>query len=289
MDTAQNTHQRARDINLPDYFDMQAAMGHTKHIGGWVATQELMQLCHLREGQEILYVGCGSGIAAIKIAMEYGCHVVGIDVLEKMVESARDWAERRGATVQTEFRVANAQDLPFADGGFDVLICESVNTFVPDPDQAAREYVRVVKPGGYVGLNEAVWVKPPPEAGSEVMTALTGQKLRTSGEWVAMLDRAGLVGLVDRVYEIEMRKEARSQFGFLSFGDYMRIIGRFFSTFLFDPGTRKLMRLALSEPRAIFDYMGYGLFAGQKPANRDLRQEEEILQCKGYPRKIERR
>jgi ubiquinone/menaquinone biosynthesis C-methylase UbiE len=60
--------------------------------------------------------------------------------------------------------------------GFDVLICESVNTFVPDLDRAAQEYVRVIKPGGYVGLNEAVWVDAPPEAGSEAMTAITGQE-----------------------------------------------------------------------------------------------------------------
>ncbi|MCJ7824456.1 MAG: methyltransferase domain-containing protein [Anaerolineales bacterium] len=267
MDDTQQTAQRARDVGLPDYFDMQAAMGHTKHIGGWIATQELMQLCHLQAGQEILYVGCGSGVAAIKIAMDYDCNVVGVDVLEKMVASAREWAERRGATDRTEFRIANAQALPFEDDRFDVLICESVNTFVPDPDQAARGYVRVVKPGGYVGLNEALWIEDPPEAGSEVMSALTGQRLRKSEEWMAMLEGAGLVDLVDRVYAIEMRKEARSQFGFLSFGDYMRILGRFFSTFLFDPATRKLMRLALSEPRAIFDYMGYGLFVGKKPAN----------------------
>ena len=102
------------------------------------------------------------------------------------------------------------------------------------------------------------------------MTALTGMGLRHSEEWIAMLDRVGLIDLVDRVYAVEMRKEARAQSGFLGFGDYMRILGRFFSTFLFDPGTRKLMRLALSEPRAIFDYMGYGLYAGQKPADRKL-------------------
>ena len=202
--------------------------------------------------------------------MEYDCRVVGVDLLEKMIESAREWAERRGATDRTEFRVADAQDLPFEDDRFDVLICESVNTFVPDLDQAAREYVRVVKPGGYVGLNEAVWVEVPPEAGSEVMTALTGQRIRRSEEWMSMLDRAGLIDLVDRVYAVEMKKEARAQIGFLSFGDYMRILGRFLSTFLFDPNTRKLMRLALSEPRAMFDYMGYGLFVGEKPANREL-------------------
>jgi hypothetical protein len=141
---------------------------------------------------------------------------------------------------------------------------------VPDLDKAAQEYVRVVKPGGYVGLNEAVWVDAPPEAGSEVLTALTGQNLRASEEWIAILDRAGLVNLVDRVYAVEMKKEARSQLGFLSYWDYMRILGRFLSTFLFDSNTRKLMRLALSEPRAMYDYMGYGLYAGQKPADRKL-------------------
>jgi len=264
---------RARDFGLPDYFDMQAAMGQTKHMGGWTATQELAQLCHLKEGQEILYVGCGAGTAATTIAMEYKCRLVGVDLLDTMVESAREWAQRRGVTERTEFRVADAQDLPFEDDRFDVLICESVNTFVPDIDKAAQEYVRVVKPGGYVGLNEAVWVDAPPEAGSEIMTALTRQNLRTSEEWMAMLDRAGLVNLVDRVYVVEVKIEARAQLGFLSFWDYMRILGRFFSSFLFDPGTRKLMRLALSEPKAMFDYMGYGLYAGQKPVNRELHQE----------------
>ncbi len=212
-------------------------------------------------------MGCGAGTAATKIAMEYECRLVGVDLLETMVKSAREWAERRGVVERTEFRVADAQDLPFEDDRFDVLICESVNTFVPDIDRAAQEYVRVVKPDGYVGLNEAVWVDAPPEVGSDVMKALTGQRFRTSKEWIAMLERAGLINIVDRVYKVEMRKEARSQLGFLSFMDYMRILGRFFSTFLFDPETRKLMRLALSEPRDMLDYMGYGMYVGQKPAN----------------------
>ncbi len=270
MEDSQETPQRARDFGLPDYFDMQAAMGHTKHVGGWTATLELAQICRLREGQELLYVGCGAGTAATKIAMEYECRLVGVDLLETMVESAREWAERRGVADRTEFRIADAQDLPFEGNRFDVLICESVNTFVPDLNRAAREYVRVIKPGGYVGLNEAVWVDTPPEVGSEVMTALTGQNLRTSEEWIAMLERAGLVNLVHSEYAVEMKKEARAQLGFLSFGDYMRVLGRFLSRSLFDPGTRKLMRLALSEPRAMYDYMGYGLYAGQKPADGEL-------------------
>ncbi len=68
--------------------------GSTKHVGGWTATQEFAQLCNLQEGQEILYVGCGAGTAATTIAMEYKCRLVGVDLLDAMVESAREWAQR---------------------------------------------------------------------------------------------------------------------------------------------------------------------------------------------------
>ena len=67
----ESTMLKAKDVGLPEYFDMQAELGHTKHIGGWFSTQELAELCHLGAGQELLYVGAGSGTAATKIALEY--------------------------------------------------------------------------------------------------------------------------------------------------------------------------------------------------------------------------
>jgi ubiquinone/menaquinone biosynthesis C-methylase UbiE len=260
------TEPRARDFGLPDYFDMQAVLGHTKHVGGWFSTQEMAELCHLRAGQELLYVGLGSGTAATKIALEYECRVVGVDLLESMVRAAEEWAARRGVQDRVEFQVADAQDLPFEDNRFDVLFCESVNTFVPDPDRAASEYVRVVKPGGYVGLNEAVWVADPPEAGEELIDALTGERLRYPEEWVAMLETAGLQEIVARTYAVDMRQEMRSQGGFISARDYLRIFARFFGSLFSDAHTRNLMRTALSGPRSAIDYMGYGLYVGQKPA-----------------------
>jgi SAM-dependent methyltransferase len=255
---------RARDFGLPDYFDMQAAMGHTKHIGGLYATRELAELCHLGEGQEVLYVGCGSGVSAITLAMDYGCYVVGVDILESMVLAAREWAQLRGAEDRTEFRVADAMYLPFEDDRFDVLICESVNTFVPDLARAASEYARVVKPGGYVGMNEGIWIETPPEAGARLMQELTGQRLRNSEEWVAMLEGVGLLDIEARTHPVDMAREARGQFGFLGCRDILRVMGRFLTQFLFKPSTRELMRLALREPRSAYDYMGYGLYVGRK-------------------------
>jgi arsenite methyltransferase len=256
---------RAKDFGLPNYFDMQADVGHTKHVGGWFSTQEIAELCHLGAGQELLYVGAGAGAAPTKIALEYECRVVGIDLLESMVHAAEEWAERRGVKDLVEFRVGDAQALPFEDNRFDVLLCESVNTFVPDLDRAAAEYVRVVKPGGYVGLNEAVWVEEPPEAGAMLIETLTGQQLRNAQEWEAMLVRAGLTEIVSRTYAVDMKVEFRSQTGFIGFRDYLRILGRFFKGIFTDAATRGLMRLAFSEPRSAYDYMGYGLYVGRKP------------------------
>ena len=190
--------QRAKDAGLLDYFDMQAALGFTKHLGGWIATRELAQLCHLAPGDEILNVGSGTGVPSIRLATEFDCRVVGIDLLPAMVASAEDWAERKGETDRVIFRVADAQDLPFAEDRFDAVICESVNTFVPDLDRAAQEYVRVTKPGGYVGLSEAIWVTPPSEISEDILNSLTGRRIRTSDEWVDMLKSAGLSELVVR-------------------------------------------------------------------------------------------
>ncbi len=256
---------KASDHGLPDYFDMQAAIRHTKHVGGWESTKEIAKMCGLGSGQELLYVGSGSGVAAIQIAQTYGCRVVGVDMLESMVAAAEQWAKDRGATDLVEFRVADAQALPFPDDSFDVLLCESVNIFIPDLPKAAAEYLRVVKPGGYVALNESVWYSDPPEQAEQLMYELTGQRLRRPYEWVEMLRDAGLLEIQERTYPVQMKAEMRSQLGFLSTRDYLGILWRTIKSVFTDPATRKTIRTAFNEPRSSIDHMGYGLYVGKVP------------------------
>ncbi len=266
MKTELGKIRKARDLGLPAYFDMQARIGHTKHVGGWKSTQEIADMMSLVPGMELLYVGSGSGLAAIQIAETYGCFVVGVDLLEEMVAAAREWALEKGAGHMVEFRVADAQSLPFTRDHFDALLCESVNTFIPDLDKAGREYVRVVKPGGFVGLNEAIWYEQPPEQGAELMYTLTGQQLRRPEEWTSMLRRMGLEDIQGRTYPVDMKKEFRSQMGFLSLGEMFRIVGRSVKALFGDAESRQLMRLASKEPRSAYDYMGYGLYVGRVPS-----------------------
>ena len=144
------------------YFTLQSSWGLTKHMGGLEATKELIELCHIDKNSYILDVGCGVGLTACYIAKEYGCKLIAIDISEEMIKRAEERAKRRGIEDKVEFKVADAQALPFEDDLFDVVISESVNAFIENKQKAINEYKRVAKVGGYVGFNEVTWIKPPP-------------------------------------------------------------------------------------------------------------------------------
>jgi len=144
-----------------EYFEIIAESGITKHGGSVQATRELVQMCHIEAGKYVLDVGCGVGATPSYLAKELGCRVMGVDLLDKMVEQARRRAKSEGVQDRTEFRVADARELPFEDDLFDAVITESVNIFFEDKEPAMHEYVRVTKPGGYVGITEAIWLNPP--------------------------------------------------------------------------------------------------------------------------------
>ncbi len=118
------------------YFELQAYIGTTKHMGGLETTRELFELCGINEDTFVLDVGCGAGATACYLAKTYGCRVVGVDLRESMVALSNERAQRERLTDAdnkhplVEFRVADAQDLPFNDAHFDVVLCESVATFI---------------------------------------------------------------------------------------------------------------------------------------------------------------
>jgi ubiquinone/menaquinone biosynthesis C-methylase UbiE len=99
------------------------------------------------KGARWLDVGCGNGaFTEVMIARAAPAEVHGIDPSEAQIAYARTRAEARAA----QFRVGDAQALPFEDASFDIASMALVITFVPDPAKAVREMARVVKPGGTV-------------------------------------------------------------------------------------------------------------------------------------------
>ena len=246
---------------LPRYLDMQAELGYTKHIGGSKATRELLELCNVSPEKVVLNVGCGAGGTTAFIVKNYGCHVVGVDIKENMIESARKWAQRKGVVEKTEFRVANAQDLPFEDNTFDILICESVNIFIPDKSKAMGEYKRVVKPGGAIGLNEPIFIKSPSPAAAKLMADYAGHEILPPTVWEDLLSEMGLTNIITKTYPVKMLEESRSQLGFLSPGALFGLLGILLKMlFGSDPFVRNLIKRAQSNPREFYNFLGYSLF-----------------------------
>jgi SAM-dependent methyltransferase len=102
----------------------------------------------------VLEIAAGTGIVTrlLRSALPVSTHLIASDLNAPMLEIAR---QKFGAEEQVEFQPADATDLPFEQGGFDVLVCQFGVMFFPDKDQAYREAHRVLVSGGRYYFN--VW------------------------------------------------------------------------------------------------------------------------------------
>ena len=250
------------------YFEVQAYWGMTKHMGGLQATEELVELCLINQDKYVLVVGCGVGVTPCYLAKRYGCRVVGVDLSEKMVDRSRERAKREGVENNVEFRVADAQGLPFEDATFDAVICESVNAFIEDKPRALSEYVRLTKPGGYVGINEVTWLKTPPQELVAYLYRIMGAEfLACNNGWKELLEGSGLKEIVAKVYKTDALSQWINEVKQFEFADFIRAWSRYFYLFIKSPACRRFTKEALSFPRSIFNlfrYFGYGLYVGRR-------------------------
>ena len=246
------------------YLDMQAAVGITKHNGGFEATDELLWLCHIESAREVLNVGCGIGVGSVYVARKHGCHVVGVDISEQMVAWSRQRAREERVEDRVTFQVADVLELPFEAGRFDVVFCESVLAFVDDRARAIGECVRVTKPGGYVGLNEAFWLTPPTPETLAAARDLLSADIPTLESWQALWEASSLREREVRTYPIDARAEIRSRLEWVGWRWVLRAWGRLARMALTDRAARRSIRQQFGAGMSAFEDVGYGLFVGRK-------------------------
>ena len=120
------------------------------------ATNAAYLLPHLRPGMRVLGVGCGPGTISVDLAAAVAPgEFYGVDMEESQVKLAAA-AAREGGHSNARFRVADALDLPFPDGHFDVVHCHAFLNHIPDTMAALAEIKRVLKTGGILGAREII-------------------------------------------------------------------------------------------------------------------------------------
>lgn len=122
-----------------------AAFGTSMQLMG----ELLCEAVDLRPGQRVLDVATGGGNTALAAARR-SADATGVDYVPSLLERARKRAAAEG--VAARFELGDAEDLPFPEASFDVVLSTVGVMFAPDQARAAGELLRVCRPGGKIGL-----------------------------------------------------------------------------------------------------------------------------------------
>lgn len=122
-----------------------AVIGTTLQIVG----ESLAEAADIRAGERVLDVAAGNGNATLAAARRFA-EVTSTDYVPALLDNGRARAAAEG--LQVDFRIADAENLPFTDGSFDVALSTFGAMFTPDHTRPGREMLRVVRDGGRIGL-----------------------------------------------------------------------------------------------------------------------------------------
>lgn len=129
-------------------------LGDSFHPGGLEMTGRLGRMLGLSAASRVLDVACGKGTSAVFLAKEFACEVFGIDYGDESVAAARSLAQSEHVDARVQFERCDAETLPFPDGSFDAVICECAFCTFPNKAASAREFFRVLRRGGHVGISD---------------------------------------------------------------------------------------------------------------------------------------
>lgn len=162
------------------------------HAGG-ADLIAMLETANLQGTERALDVASGAGHTALAFAPRVAS-VVAVDLTDAMLATGRRLAAENGIANVT-FVQGDAEHLPFPDAAFDIVTCRYAAHHFPRPLTAAREWARVLEPGGCLLLVD--FVAPDDPATDTVLNAAdvlrdpSHVRDHTSGQWIAMLEAAG--------------------------------------------------------------------------------------------------
>jgi SAM-dependent methyltransferase len=177
-----------------------AAFGEDIGQNSWLTADEqdaLLGWISLTASSTLLDVACGGGGPTLRIVDRTGCRVVGVDLSDEAVATARRSASSRGLAERSRFETADAGGrLAFEDGTFDAIVCIDAVNHLPDRPAVLREWRRVLRPGGDLVFTDPTVVTGPLTNEEIAVRSSIGFFLFVPrGTDEALLDAAGFVVL----------------------------------------------------------------------------------------------
>jgi SAM-dependent methyltransferase len=161
----------AEDLDYPD----ELANVPEAAVESFAGVANPWTMGHLAPGERVLDLGSGAGtdsLIAAQMVAPTG-RVTGIDMTPAMLSKARAAASQMGAT-NVKFVESEAEQLPFADGSFDVVVSNGVIDLIPDKDAIFAELYRVLTPGGRLQIADVTIQNPVSAEGRRNIDLWTG-------------------------------------------------------------------------------------------------------------------
>ena len=161
----------AEDLGYPD----ELANVPESAVESFAGVANPWTMGRLAAGERVLDLGSGAGTDSLVAAQMVGPdgHVTGIDMTAAMIAKARAAATEMGIA-NVEFVESEAEQLPFADGSFDVVVSNGVIDLIPDKDAVFAELYRVLAPGGRLQIADVTIQNPVSEEGRRKIDLWTG-------------------------------------------------------------------------------------------------------------------
>ncbi len=197
-------------ISDADYSQLVGIMGERNRPSGGIKTvHEVIVQCSLNANMRVLEIGSNTGFTSVQISRLSGAHVTGIDINDQSIEKAYAYASEHHVDTTVNFINASATELPFDDASFDMVWASNVTSFISNKEKAINEYLRVLKPNGYLVFVPIYYINKPPEeliirVGKAIGTDL---KAYTKKSWLDMINGAfsGNDFTLDLVYDRDYR------------------------------------------------------------------------------------
>ena len=232
----------------------------TLHPGKLDITTELAELCNIAKGVKVLDVASGTGESIIHLVEKFNCIGKGIDNSNFMIERSKNKAIDRN--VDVEFVIGDIHNLPIEDNYFDIVICECTMCIL-DKEKAMNEMIRVVKPGGYIGMHDICWKTDTPEYMKTKLLEIEGEIPETLDEWKSIFVRAGLnnIKAIDKSHIIPYWiKNNKKEIGIKG---QFKIFRKVFNKW----GFRGIKNIIATEKIFKSKFTGYGIIIGNKTNN----------------------
>jgi len=181
------------DIDQMSYTDFIALLDETNRCpGGKKTIRRIRELIHIDGKTNILDVGSNTGFTSLELSRITPAKISGIDISESCVSQAEKSLSEDIGSVRSRvtFQVASSYNIPFPGDNFDLIMAGGATGFMDDKSKAIHEYLRVLKPWGFLVMSPLTYHTQPPQKMVDDVSEIIGTTIKpmTTKDWINTVD-----------------------------------------------------------------------------------------------------